>query len=61
LSGSADILDLLLKHDLIDELRVMVYPVVLGSGKHLLRDQLDTANFRLVGTRAFDSGVVLLR
>ena len=60
-SGSADLLDLLLKHDLIDELRVMVYPVVLGSGKHLFRDQLDTAHFRLVGTRAFDSGVVLLR
>jgi dihydrofolate reductase len=60
-SGSADLFDLLLKHDLIDELRYMLYPVVLGSGKHLFRDQLDTAHFRLVGTRAFDSGVVLLR
>ena len=60
-SGSADLFDLLLRHDLIDELRYMLYPVVLGSGKHLFRDQLDTAHFRLVGTRAFDSGVVLLR
>jgi dihydrofolate reductase len=58
-SGSADLFDLLLKHDLIDELRYMLYPVVLGSGKHLFRDHLDTAHFRLVGTRAFDSGVVV--
>jgi dihydrofolate reductase len=44
MSGSADLFDLLLKHDLIDELRYMLYPVVLGSGKHLFRDQLDTAH-----------------
>jgi class 3 adenylate cyclase/dihydrofolate reductase len=60
-SGSADLVDLLLKRKLIDELRLMVYPVVLGSGKRLFRDGRDTAHLRLVGTRTFESGVVLLR
>jgi class 3 adenylate cyclase len=60
-SGSADLVGLLLEHDLIDELRIMLYPVVLGSGKRLFRDRAETEHLRLVGTRTFDSGVVLLR
>jgi dihydrofolate reductase len=33
LYGSADLLNSLIKHDLVDEYRIMVFPVVLGSGK----------------------------
>src|SRR2546428_319859 len=36
--GSADLIDFLLARDLIDELRVILFPVILGSGKHLFRD-----------------------
>jgi dihydrofolate reductase len=49
-----------MQHDLIDEYRLLVYPVVLGSGKRLFRDA-DKAMLRSVETRVFSSGVVLLR
>lgn len=58
--GSADLVNSLMQHDLIDEYRLMVFPVVLGSGKRLFRDESDTTHLRLVDTRAFSSGVVLL-
>jgi class 3 adenylate cyclase/dihydrofolate reductase len=58
--GSADLVDSLLRHDLIDEFRILVFPVILGSGKRLFRDETDIAHLRLVGTRAFSSGTVLL-
>jgi class 3 adenylate cyclase len=58
--GSPDLVDELLRHDLVDEYRLLVYPVILGSGKHLFRDRIDAHNLRLVTSRTFRSGVVLL-
>ena len=58
--GSADLVDELLRHDLVDEYRLLVFPVILGSGKRLFRDRIDTHHLRLVDTRTFSSGVVLL-
>ena len=58
--GSADLVDGLIKADLIDEYRLLVFPVVLGSGKRLFRDESQMTHLRLVSTRAFGSGVVLL-
>jgi class 3 adenylate cyclase len=58
--GSADLVDELLKHDLVDEYRLLIYPLILGSGKHLFRDRIDTHHLRLVRTQTFRSGVVLL-
>jgi class 3 adenylate cyclase/dihydrofolate reductase len=60
LVGSADLLNSLINHDVIDEYRLMVFPVVLGSGKRLFRDAADTTHLQLVDTRAFESGVAVL-
>lgn len=49
----------LMRHDLIDEYQLLVYPVVLGSGTHLFGDGIG-ATLKLAETRAFRSGVVLL-
>jgi class 3 adenylate cyclase/dihydrofolate reductase len=58
--GSPDLVDELLRHDLVDEYRLQIYPIILGSGKRLFRDRIDTHHLRLVGSRTFSSGVVLL-
>jgi class 3 adenylate cyclase len=58
--GSPDLVDELLRHELVDEYRLLIYPVILGSGKHLFRDRIDTHHLRLADTRRFSSGVVLL-
>jgi class 3 adenylate cyclase/dihydrofolate reductase len=60
LYGSSDLVNSLIPLGLIDEYRLLVYPVVLGSGKHLFRDNIDTSHVRLVSSRSFSSGVVLL-
>jgi class 3 adenylate cyclase len=60
LFGSADLLNSLIKHDVIDEYRIMVFPVVLGSGKRLFRDATDITHLQLVDTRTFQSGVTVL-
>jgi class 3 adenylate cyclase len=59
--GSPDLVDELLRHELIDEYRLLIYPVILGSGKRLFRDRIDTHYLRLAESRTFGSGVVLLR
>ena len=59
-AGSRELVHTLLQHDLIDEYRLMVHPVVLGSGKRLFPDGSDMKVLRLVDTRTFSSGIVLL-
>jgi dihydrofolate reductase len=57
--GSGDLVQTLMQHDLVDEYRILVYPVVLGSGKRLFKDG-STATLKLVDTKTFSSGVVAL-
>jgi dihydrofolate reductase len=58
-AGSRQLVQTLAQHDLVDEYRLLVYPVVLGSGKRLFGEGGHTA-LKLRDTRQFDSGVVLL-
>jgi class 3 adenylate cyclase/dihydrofolate reductase len=59
LYGSADLLNSLVGHDLIDEYRLMVFPLVLGSGKRLFHNATDVTHLQLVDTRTFESGVTV--
>lgn len=58
--GSADLARKLMEHGLIDEYRLMVFPIVLGSGKRLFNNGLDTTVLELVDTMTFGSSVVVL-
>jgi dihydrofolate reductase len=57
--GSADLVQTLLRHHLVDEYRLLVYPVVLGKGKRLFGDGSVPAALRLVDTKTIASGVVV--
>jgi len=60
LYGSGELVHTLMQHGLIDEYRLMVHPVVLGSGKRLFRDGSPTTTLRLVDTKTTSTGVVIL-
>ena len=49
-----------MEHDLVDELRLKVFPVVLGGGQRLFGEASDTKPMRLVDSRTIDDGVALL-
>lgn len=58
--GSADLLSTLMQMDLVDEHRVMVNPVILGKGTPLFKNMEDQAKLKLLNSRQFKSGNVLL-
>jgi len=55
--GSSQLVHALLEHDLVDELHLLLYPVILGSGKRLLPTGVNRA-FTLKSTKPYPSGVV---
>ena len=59
--GGADLAASFMRHDLIDELRIYVHPIVLGQGKPLFPRSDAKINLRLAESRSFGNGVVLLR
>jgi dihydrofolate reductase len=58
--GSGELVHALLQHGLVDELRCLVYPLVLGSGKPLFKPAAGPLKLELVEANSFSSGVVLL-
>jgi dihydrofolate reductase len=49
-----------MRHDLVDAYRLMVHPLVLGTGKRLFRDGTAMTRLRLLRTKATSTGVLIL-
>jgi dihydrofolate reductase len=58
--ASFQLVHTLLEHDLVDELRLMIYPFVLGAGERLFRENGDKKPMRLTGTQTVGRGLALL-
>ncbi|HMF81928.1 MAG TPA: dihydrofolate reductase family protein [Acidimicrobiia bacterium] len=59
LYGSGALLNTLLEHDLIDQYRIMIHPVVLGQGKRLFREASEEKPLRLVDVSTTSTGVMI--
>jgi dihydrofolate reductase len=58
--GSSELVKTLIQNDFIDEYRLLIYPVVLGTGKRLFKDDV-SLKLALLESKAFSTGVVLNR
>jgi len=58
--GSGRLVQALIEHDLVDELRLMVFPVLLGSGKRLFGETSNKKPLRLVDSRVVGDGVAIV-
>jgi dihydrofolate reductase len=59
IAGSRTLVHSLIPHDLIDEYRLMIFPVTVGSGGRMWPDRPDKMVLELADTRRYDSGVVV--
>ena len=59
-SGSAQLVQALIANDLVDQLNLMVFPVILGSGKRLFGDPKDPKTLKLAESKTVGDGVLIL-
>jgi dihydrofolate reductase len=59
--GSTELVRTLIEHDLVDELRLMIDPVMLGGGKRIFRDDGSLRQLRLVDGQVTGTGTILAR
>jgi dihydrofolate reductase len=57
--GSGELIRSLMQHNLIDEYRLLIHPLVLGSGRKLFADGGALVRFRLVDSQATTTGVII--
>jgi len=57
--GSGDLIQTLLKHNLIDRMHVWIYPITLGAGKRLFVEGTEAQSFKLVDSKTSATGVIL--
>jgi len=57
--GSTELIQLLLKNDLVDELRLKIYPLTLGKGKKLFSNGAIPAAFKLIDSTVTSTGVII--
>ena len=60
ISGSGTLVRSLLRYGLLDELQLMVHPILVGGGKRLFEEDAETKPLELVGSKTFSTGVVYL-
>jgi dihydrofolate reductase len=58
--GSGQLVDTLARHDLVDEYRLMIHPIVMGTGKRLFRGEGSPTRLRLVNSKPTGTGVVIV-
>jgi dihydrofolate reductase len=57
--GSSDLIQTLLEHDLVDEFRIWIFPVVVGPGKRLFGQGVVPAGMELVDSKTSSTGVIM--
>lgn len=60
ISGSGTLVQSLLRYGLLDELKLMIHPIIVGSGKRLFKEGEERMPLELVGSKTFETGVLYL-
>ena len=59
--GSSNLIQTLLKHNLVDELQLWIFPVAIGTGKRLFGENINPSNFKFLDSKISTTGVIITR